>query len=95
MSAWLATGRGIALGKWNIHQYDGTQRKSMKALHLELPDKVATELDKMVRAGWFRSEDELVRLAVVEFLRRCRPELTERFQRDDITWALREKETAR
>ncbi len=63
----------------------------MKSLQIELPDKLATELDALVQAGWFHSEDELVRLALVEFVRRHRLELLERFQREDIAWALRQK----
>ena len=63
----------------------------MKSLQIELPDKLATDLDALVQAGWFHSEDELVRLALVEFVRRHRLELLERFQREDIAWALRQK----
>lgn len=63
----------------------------MKALQIELPDKMATELAELVRDGWFRSEDELVRVALAEFVRRHRFELLERFQREDIAWALRQK----
>jgi len=65
----------------------------MKSLQIELPDKLAGELDTLVQAGWFRSEDELIRLALTEFVRRHRFELLERFQREDIAWALRQKGT--
>jgi Arc/MetJ-type ribon-helix-helix transcriptional regulator len=70
----------------------GNRKEAMKSLTLDLPDKLAEELTKLVREGWFRSEDELVRAALSEFLRSHRFELTERFQREDIAWALREKE---
>jgi len=60
----------------------------MKQLHVELPDKVADELEAMVRAGWFQNENELVRLAIHEFLRGCPLELAEEFHREDINWAL-------
>ncbi len=60
----------------------------MKELHIALPDKVADELEAMVRAGWFQSEDEVVRLALADFVRRRRLELIEEFQREDIAWAL-------
>lgn len=56
----------------------------MKSVQVELPDKLAAELDELVRAGWFHSEDELVRMALVEFVRRYRFQLLERFQREDI-----------
>ncbi len=63
----------------------------MKSIHIELPDKLIQELDAMVKAGWFNNESEVVRLAVLEFVRRHRLELLERFQREDIDWALKQK----
>jgi len=63
----------------------------MKQLQVELPDKVAGEVAALVEAGWFHSQDELVRTAVLEFLRHRRLELTETFQREDIVWALRQR----
>jgi Arc/MetJ-type ribon-helix-helix transcriptional regulator len=66
----------------------------MKSLQIELPDKLALELDMLVRQGWFRSEEEAIRFALLEFLRRHRLELLEQFQREDIAWALRQKDTA-
>ena len=63
----------------------------MKSIHIELPDKLIQELDAMVKAGWFSNESEAVRLAVLEFVRRHRLELLERFQREDIDWALKQK----
>jgi len=63
----------------------------MKSVHLELPDKLAEELHLLVKAGWFRDEAEVIRLAVIEFLRQHRPNLIEQFQRKDIEWALQQK----
>ncbi|HEY0071097.1 MAG TPA: ribbon-helix-helix domain-containing protein [Chloroflexia bacterium] len=63
----------------------------MKTIQVELPDKVDNELDAMVQAGWFRSKDEVVRQALLEFVRRNQLELQERFQQDDIMWALQQK----
>ena len=60
----------------------------MKSVHVELPDKLAAELDALVKAGWFHSEEEVLRLALAEFVRRRRFELAEQFQREDIAWAL-------
>ena len=61
----------------------------MKAIHVELPDKLAAEIEAYVRAGWFGSEAEVIRAAVADFVRRRRIELLERFMRDDIEWALK------
>jgi len=66
----------------------------VRSLQVELPDKLAGEVEALVRAGWFRSEDELIRLALAEFVRRHQFELLERFQREDIAWALRQKGTS-
>lgn len=67
----------------------------MKAIHVEVPDKLAAEIEAYVRAGWFGSEAEVIRAAVADFVRRRRLELLERFMRDDIEWALKQKESAR
>ena len=66
----------------------------MKSIKVELPDGLAQELDAMVKAGWFSNEAEAMRLALREFVRRNRLELLERFQREDIAWTLKQKETA-
>jgi Arc/MetJ-type ribon-helix-helix transcriptional regulator len=63
----------------------------MKSIKVELPDKLARELNAMVKAGWFSDEAEAMRSAVREFVRRNRLELLERFQREDIAWALKQK----
>jgi Arc/MetJ-type ribon-helix-helix transcriptional regulator len=63
----------------------------MKSIQIELPDKLTQELDAMVKAGWFINEAEIVRLALLEFIRHHRLELHEKFQREDIAWALKQK----
>ena len=67
----------------------------MKLIQIELPDEIAKELDVLVQAGWFHSEDEVVRLALLEFVRQHRFELLERFQKDDIEWALQQKQAGK
>ncbi|MES1167008.1 MAG: ribbon-helix-helix domain-containing protein [Pseudomonadota bacterium] len=62
----------------------------MKTVTVELPDPLADEVARMVRDGWFQTENELVRAAVAEFLRMHQAELQERFQREDIAWAVAE-----
>jgi len=63
----------------------------LKTMTIELPDKVAAELEALVEAGWFHSKDEAVRLALVEFLRHRSLDLAERFQEEDIRWALEQR----
>lgn len=62
----------------------------MKALSIELPDKVAIELDQLVTNGWFANQSEIIRLALLEFVRRHHFALIEQFQREDIEWALQQ-----
>ena len=64
--------------------------RPMTSLKVELPDRMADEVARMVREGWFHSEHELVRVALAEFLRTRHTELQERFQREDIAWAVAE-----
>jgi Arc/MetJ-type ribon-helix-helix transcriptional regulator len=66
----------------------------MKTLHIEVPDKLAQEIEALVQAGWFSHEAEVVRLALWEFMRHHRLELMEQFQREDIAWALQQKRAA-
>jgi len=65
----------------------------MKAIQVELPDKLAAEIKVYVNAGWFDSEGEVVRDALMDFVKRHRIDLLERFMRDDIEWALKIKGT--
>lgn len=63
----------------------------MKAIKVELPDKLAAEVETYVKAEWFSSDAEVVRAALMEFVRRNRVDLHEQFMRDDIQWALKQK----
>ncbi len=63
----------------------------MKAIQIELPDKLATEIEAYVKTGWFGSEAEVIRAALLDFVRRNRVDLLEGFMREDIQWALSRK----
>lgn len=65
----------------------------MKVIEIELPDQVAVQLNELVIDGWFKDEAEIVRIALLEFIRKHHFELQERFQREDISWALAQKTT--
>lgn len=62
----------------------------MKAVSVELPDKLTIELDQLVTNGWFANQSEIIRLAVLEFVRRHHFALIEQFQHEDIEWALQQ-----
>jgi Arc/MetJ-type ribon-helix-helix transcriptional regulator len=63
----------------------------MKAIQVELPEKLAAEIEAYVKTGWFNSEAEVIRAALMDFVRRNRVDLLDRFMRDDIEWALKQK----
>ncbi|MEW5872630.1 MAG: ribbon-helix-helix domain-containing protein [Chloroflexota bacterium] len=65
----------------------------MTIVQIELPEKTAQELDALVKKGWFTDRAEAIRLALAEFLGRNRLELMERFQEEDIRWALDQSKT--
>ncbi|MGH2586590.1 MAG: hypothetical protein ACRDJE_16870 [Dehalococcoidia bacterium] len=56
----------------------------MKAMHIELPDDLADHVEALIQRGWFRNEADIIRLALIEFLRRHQFEIEERFQLEDI-----------
>ena len=60
----------------------------MTSMQIDLPDKLAVAVQRLVQSGWFQTEQEIIRLALIEFIRRHQAELTEQFQREDIAWAL-------
>lgn len=60
----------------------------MASLQIELPDQLAAALNRLVQSGWFQTEQEIIRMALVEFIRHHQSELAEQFQREDIAWAL-------
>ncbi len=60
----------------------------MTCLQIELPDKLAKEIQRLIQAGWFETEQEIIRLALIEFIRRHEAALTEQFQLEDISWAV-------
>ncbi len=64
----------------------------MKVLQIAVPEQLDTEMGELLQAGWFTDREEIVRLALVEFIRRYHFALLERFQREDIVWALQQKE---
>lgn len=65
----------------------------MKRVAIDVPEQLATKMEELVRAGWFVSEAELTRQALVNFVQGARFQLQEQFQNEDIEWALRLKQS--
>jgi Arc/MetJ-type ribon-helix-helix transcriptional regulator len=55
----------------------------------DIPDRLHGEMEALVRAGWFQDLNDLMLEAVRRLLDAHRPELMERFVREDIEWGLR------
>lgn len=66
----------------------------MKTVKVDLPEKLAMEVENYVKGGWFSDESEVVRVALQEFIRHHRVELIEKFMKQDIEWALKTKKTS-
>ena len=62
-------------------------------MRLTVQTKIAQRLDRQIDAlvelGWFPSRDQVFQEALRRFLDAHRPELMERFIRDDVEWGLR------
>ncbi len=65
----------------------------MEVLQVPIPDSILAELDSLIQKGWFSDREEIVRLALLDFIHTHRFALQERFQREDIAWALQQKES--
>lgn len=61
---------------------------------LNLPSDVLATVREFVKAGFFKSENELLLAAIAQFVRRNRIELAEQFAREDIEWAKKEAKKA-
>ena len=58
----------------------------------EVPVRLLTEMEALVKAGWFRSLDELMMDALRRFVESHRAELMEQFIREDVEWGLHGEE---
>ena len=61
----------------------------MKTVQTQIPDQLERKIDDLVERGYFPSRQRLVQEAIRRFLDAHRPELMERFLRQDVEWGLR------
>ena len=61
-------------------------------IQLNLPSRLSQQIRSLVAEGWFRDESDLLFEAVRRFLDAHRPELMERFIREDVEWGLHGEE---
>jgi hypothetical protein len=63
-----------------------THTSTIKA---DVPDRLLNEMQALVKEGWFQDINDLLLEAVRRLVNTHRPELMERFAREDIEWGLR------
>lgn len=66
----------------------------MKTVQVELNDKLAERLDALLQDGFFNTEEEALRFALIKLIESREPMLAEHFQREDIAWAIKQKRAA-
>ena len=71
-----------------------TMTAPIRTIQITLPEQIATEIDRLIKAGWFDAESDVIRVPLLAYLRRHRFESHERFQLEDIAWALEQKKQA-
>jgi Arc/MetJ-type ribon-helix-helix transcriptional regulator len=60
----------------------------MKTVEAQISERLDNQIDALVQRGWFRSRRQVVQEAIRRFLEAHRPELMERFIREDTEWGL-------
>lgn len=64
----------------------------MKTIQTEVPEQLYRKAQVLVREGWFRDEQNIFSEAIRRFLDAHRPELIEKFVREDVEWGLHGKD---
>jgi Arc/MetJ-type ribon-helix-helix transcriptional regulator len=64
----------------------------MKTIQTEVPEQLYRKAQVLVREGWFRDEQDIFSEAIRRFLDAHRPELIEKFVREDVEWGLHGKD---
>lgn len=57
-------------------------------VQMTLPPRLHQQMRALIAEGWFRDESDLLFEALRRFLDARRPELMERFVREDVEWGL-------
>jgi len=61
----------------------------MKTIQTEVPEQLYKKAQVLVKEGWFRDERDVFSEAIRRFLDTHRPDLVEKFIREDVEWGLR------
>ena len=60
----------------------------MKTIQTEVPEQLYKKAQVLVKEGWFRDEKDIFSEAIRRFLDTHRPDLMEKFIREDVEWGL-------
>ena len=60
----------------------------MKTIQTEVPEQLYKMAQMLVKEGWFRDEKDIFSEAIRRFLDTHRPDLMEKFIRNDVEWGL-------
>jgi Arc/MetJ-type ribon-helix-helix transcriptional regulator len=60
----------------------------MKTIQTEVPEQLYKKAQMLVKEGWFRDEQDIFSEAIRRFLDAHRPDLMEKFVREDVEWGL-------
>jgi hypothetical protein len=63
----------------------------MTSIVLNVPDSFLSIVNGYIKAGVFKSKEELLLVALSEFVSRNQLELLEHFANEDIEWAKKQK----
>lgn len=64
----------------------------MMNLQLSIPESMVFLMENFIKAGVFKTKEEMLLIALSEFVKKNQLELLEYFTNQDIDWALKEKE---
>lgn len=63
--------------------------KRMKTIEARISERLERQIDALVEHGWFSSRDQILQEALRRFMEAHRPDLMERFLKEDVEWGLR------
>ena len=60
----------------------------MKTIQANVPEELYKKAVELVKAGWFKNEEDIFFEAIRRFVDSHRPDLMEKFVLDDVEWGL-------
>jgi len=78
------TGASAVVNKTITLQWE----KIMKTIQTQVPEQIYEKALDLVKQGWFRDEQDIFYEAIRRYLDSHRPDLMEKFIREDVEWGL-------